>query len=54
MVKKLLETFILCVEIMNSKRIGETWSRGTNSRLPLDVNVMLTVKPSQAYPPRLH
>ena len=49
---KLLETIILCVEIMNSKRqvLGETWSRGTNSRLPFDVNVILTVKPSQAYP----
>ena len=28
---------------MNSKRqvMGETWSRGTNSRLPFDVNVLL-------------
>ena len=33
--KKLRETTYLCVEIMNSKRQkGETWSRGTNSRLP--------------------
>ena len=41
--KKLRETTNLCVEIMNSKRQvkGETWSRGTNSRLPFDVNVML-------------
>ena len=52
--KKLLETIILCVQIMNSKRIGETWSRGTNSRFRFDVNVILTVKPSQAYPSRLH
>ena len=39
--KKLLETTYLCVEIMNSKRQvyckGETWSRGTNLRLTLDV-----------------
>ena len=41
--KKLLETTNLCVEIMNSERLekGETWSRGTNSRLPFDVNVKL-------------
>ena len=40
--KKLHETTYLCVEIMNSKRRkGETWSRGTNSRLPFDVNVIL-------------
>ena len=34
--KNLRETTNLCVEIMNSKRQveGETWSRGTNSRLP--------------------
>ena len=32
----------LCVEIMNSRR-GETSSRGTNSRLPFDVNVMLNL-----------
>ena len=39
------ETTNLCVEIMNSKRqvMGETWSRGTNSRLPFDVNVMLNL-----------
>ena len=43
--KKLLETTNLRVEIMNSKRQveGETWSRGTNSRLPFDVNVMLNL-----------
>ena len=43
--KKLRETTNLCVEIMNSKRQvrGETWSRGTNSRLPFDVNVMLNL-----------
>ena len=39
--KKLRETTYLCVEIMNSKRQvhrkGETWSRGTNLRLPFDV-----------------
>ena len=41
--KKLRETTNLCVEIMNSKRQvnGETWSRGTNLRLPFVVNVML-------------
>ena len=37
--KKLRETTHLCVEVMNSK--GETWSLGTNSRLPFDENVML-------------
>ena len=36
------ETSNLCVEIMNSGR-GETWSRGTNSRLPFDVNLMLNL-----------
>ena len=44
--KKLGETTDLCVEIMNSKRqVMEklTWSRGTNSRLPFDINVMLRV-----------
>ena len=43
--KKLRETTYLCVEIMNSKRQvkGETWSRGTNSRLPFDVNVMFNL-----------
>ena len=43
---KLLETTYLSVEVMNSKRhtsTGETWSRGTNSRLPFDVNVMLNL-----------
>ena len=41
--KKLHETINLRVEIMSSKRQvnGETWSRGTNSRLPFDVNAML-------------
>ena len=35
--KNLRQTTHLCVEIMNSKRQvegGETWSHGTNSRLP--------------------
>ena len=43
--KKLRGTSDLCVEIMTSKRQvkGETWSRGTNSRLPFDVNVMLNL-----------
>ena len=39
--KKLRETTYLCVEIMNRKRQvhckRETWSRGTNLRLPFDV-----------------
>ena len=42
--KKLRETTHLCVEVMKSKRQvlkEETWSLGTNSRLPFDVNVML-------------
>ena len=40
--KKLRETTNLCVEIMNNKQVnGETWSRGTNLRLPFVVNVML-------------
>ena len=43
--KKFGKTTNLCVEIMNSKRqvMGETWSRGTNSRLPFDINVMLNL-----------
>ena len=44
--KKLRETTHLCVEVMNSKRQvlkGETWSLGTISRLPFDVNVMLNL-----------
>ena len=43
--KKLHETINLRVETMSSKRQvnGETWSRGTNSRLPFDVNVMLNL-----------
>ena len=43
--KKFRETTNLFVEIMNSKRQvnGETWSRGTNLRLPFDVNVMLNI-----------
>ena len=36
------ETTTLCVEIMSSSR-GETWSRGTNSRFPFDVNLMLSL-----------
>ena len=43
--KKLRETTNLCVEIINSKRQvkGKTWSRGTNSRLPIEVNAMLNL-----------
>ena len=43
--KELRETTNSCVEIMNSERQvkGETWSRGTNSRLPFDVNMMLNL-----------
>ena len=44
--KKLRETTHLCVEVMNSKRQvlkEETWSLGTISRLPFDVNVMLNL-----------
>ena len=44
--KKLRETTYLCVEIMNRKRQvhckRETWSRGTNLRLPFDVTWCLT------------
>ena len=37
--KKLRETTNLCVEIMNSATSdGETWSRGTNWRLPFNVS----------------
>ena len=39
--KKLLETTNLGEEIMNSKR--QVLSRGTNSCLPFDVNVMLNL-----------
>ena len=44
--KKLRETTNLCVEIINSYDTtsnGETWSRGTNSRLPFGTNVMLNL-----------
>ena len=44
--KKLHEITNLCVEMMNSKRQvkgTETWSCGTNSRLPFDVNVLLNL-----------
>ena len=43
--KELRETTNLGVEIMNSKTTFkvETWSRGTNSRLLFDVNVMLNL-----------
>ena len=44
--KKLLETTNLGEEIMNSKQQvlkEETWSRGTNSCLPFDVNVILNL-----------
>ena len=50
--KKLRETTNLGVEIMNSKRQEklETWSSGTNSRLPFDVNAMLNLSIGQVYP----
>ena len=44
--KKLGESTNLCVEIMNSKQqvMGKlAWSRGTNSGLPFDINVMLNL-----------
>ena len=44
--KKLGETINLCVEKMNSKRqvMGKlAWSRGTNSRLPFHIHVMLNL-----------
>ena len=42
--KGLRETTNLRVEITNRKRQKwETWSRGTNSRFPFDVNVMLNL-----------
>ena len=44
--KKLRETTNLGEEIMNSKQQvlkEETWSPGTNSRLPFDVSVMLSL-----------
>ena len=41
--KRLPETTNFCVEIRNSASKGETWSRGTNSRLPLEVKVMLNL-----------
>ena len=39
--KKMRKTTNLCVEIMNSKTTSklETWSGGTTSRFPFDVNV---------------
>ena len=43
--KNLRENTNLCVgknELQATSK-GETWSRGTNSRLPLDVNVMLNL-----------
>ena len=40
--KKFRGSFTLGVEIMNSERqVKETWSRGTYSPLPFNVNVML-------------
>ena len=50
--KKLRETTNLGVEIMNSKRQEklETWSSGTNSPLPFDVNVMVNLSIGQVYP----
>ena len=46
------ETTKLRVEIMNRKRQAqeETWSRGTNSRLPFDVTVMLNLSNNQDKP----
>ena len=44
--KTLLETTNLGEEIMKSKQQAlkeEAWSRGTNSCLPFDVNVMLNL-----------
>ena len=44
--KNLRETTNLGEEIVNSKQQllkEETWSRGTNSCLPFDVNVMLNL-----------
>ena len=44
--KKLLETTNLGEEIVNSNQHvlkEETWSRGTNSCLPFDENVMLNL-----------
>ena len=42
--KKLRATTNLGVERMNSTTSKEeTWSRGTNSRLPFDVNVMFNL-----------
>ena len=44
--KKFRETTNLGVEIMNEQYTtskAETWSRGTNSRLPFDVNVMINL-----------
>ena len=43
--KKLRENTNLCVgkNEQQATSKGETWSRGTNSRLPLDVNVMLNL-----------
>ena len=40
--KESLETTDLWVEIGKNGK-GETWSRGTNLRLPFDVNVMLNL-----------
>ena len=42
-IKKLREATNLSVQIMNSKTTskGETWSRGTNPRLPFDINAKL-------------
>ena len=40
--KKFRGSFTLGVEIMNTERqVKETWSPGTYSRLPFNVNVML-------------
>ena len=41
--RKFYDATNICIEIMNSKEQvkGGTWSRGTNSRLPSDVNLIL-------------
>ena len=52
--KTLSETTYLCVEIMNSKRQvrckGETWSRGTNLRLPFAVRSLVMLNLSNRPP----
>ena len=47
----LRETTNLCIEIMSSKRQlnGKTLSRGTNSRSPFDVNMMLNLSVNKGF-----